>query len=338
LQALNLDLETPTPEIINQELEVNVFYSHFKDLTADSQAAQQISWREVALVTPPRDQIAIQTRASYDGKTWTDWAGNTTEVLWTDYSLTQEGLKINSLPQDQWDRLKLRYHDRNQLFSPTSLIGQGIDQPAAFANLTFNLTDLNNLQLGEELVISETIADQTYQIQGVISDLKMSENLISVFAWHGVIPEQGTTICSGANYCFSTQATVHKIQEEFVAVPELDVTLDLPLTTPADLIAVALLKITAPDCLEPADDPDLGCRTAALSLTHYQQEKSPLLLQYRWLKGLVGDLTVSEVFLIQGASLTTPSVLTPANQATSPNQSRLRGGKTFTTAQASYWR
>ena len=357
LQTFNLNLSpvtSDTPQVNDNE---QIFYSKFKTLDSNTPASQ-ISWQQVALTHPVSDRIIVHTRASYNGQTWSDWQGNSQSVLTlhpytsasdaAQLSLQPGHITLSSLPTDPYDRILISYLDQHHSYQLTSPLAAGADETAAFANLSFTLDSLAGLHLGQTIIITQTVDGQDFSLTGIISDLKPSDNLVSVFSWQGAIPHR-PAVCGDHSFCFSTTATLHPLQEIIFAAPtddnleQLDLTLyqdahqTQPLNYTPTIYTIDFLAPTTPQCLEyEKNDTDDNispiCRTPALSLQDYYRDRHPVSLQYRLIYGTTGDMTVSDVFLHQAQTSDTPS--TPSSSL-----NRLRGGKVidFTTSRPYYW-
>ena len=369
LQTFNLNLDTPSITSDTPLTDQQIFYSNFKNLSGD-ELVNQLTWQEFNLSEPAFDQIIVQTRASFDGVHWSDWQGNSQVVtiltdgeaspnavvstdhqasaasqvspLAVDFTFDPNHITIQNWPEATYEYVLVEHLENQHSYRATGPIASGDDEKEAFGATTFYLSDVNNLQLGETLVIRETVNDIDYQLQGIISDLKPSENLVSVFAWEGAIPYRLTSQCDGHNFCFSPAADVQKIATNIYSKKEVNINqpiinIDLNSTVTPQTTKIYFLQPTTAHCLEYQDDTTATeesiCKTKALSLeNHYQNNQKPLSLQYRLIYGLHGDKTVSNVLLHHQVSSQTNSAI--------PTGNRLRGGKKIEAGsnRVIYWR
>lgn len=342
LKSFNLALQTnnnDTPTVTDNE---QIFFSNFKTLD-DQTAADQLSWKQQALTSPTQDQIVVQTRASYDDQHWTDWTGNLeTVTAITDYSLDNGSIVLSNTDLPEYDFFLLDYLNEHTPYHLTQAAVTGQEEAEAFANTTFYLDTLDGLHLGQTITLSFTHDDQIFSLRGIISDLKPSQNLVSVFAWEGAIPD-GLDSCEGNRFCYPTDTIVHPIETQVLPAltPDQNMLtiyqnaelLDI-LTYPPQIISLQAVKAHSPNCLQYAeteispDEEDVTpfCELAAISLTdYYQNRQKPHQLQYRLFYGQTGDVSVSDVFLHQN----TPSSSSTTTNVNTSSLNRLRGGKTF---------
>ena len=355
LQTFNLNYSTPSTVASDTPAATSkLYYSDFKDLT-DLQA-DKLSWKQVSLTDTPADRLIVQTRATADGHTWTDWQGNATLI--TDYSaadattsatpgtsiwLAPGSLTLATLPEQDFDQVLVSYLDEHHLYTLTQPAATGDDEAEAFAHTSFYLNTLEGLHLGDTLQLREQIGLSTYTARGIITDLKDSDGLVTLSSFQGAIPNQAPSNCDGHSFCFSTSSLIQRIDQALFAsaqatgAAQLRLYTDEAHTTPVSytpqLDSVQLWQASAPDCLEYAatDSPTPFCKTAAVSLRSYYNNSTPQALQYRIFYGHTGDIIISDVFLHEYQAPTTPDTTATF---------RLRAGTIIdeTLGRAIYWR
>ncbi len=356
LQTFNLSLTPTTTESPEASASDQIFYSNFKTLDP-ALTATALSWQEEELTHPTTDRIMVQTRATYDAKHWTNWSGNlATAALNSEASVSASvgNVTLHDAHLADHDVIALTYTDEHHSYTLTSPVAAAPTEADAFASLSFTLNSLTGLHLGDTISITETVGSDTFTVTGIISDLKTSENRVTVFSWEGAIPTQSSTVCGAENtFCFSTTAQVSRALTQLYPAPATDfaevilpvysdIQKEITIPYAPHVIDLALWSYTEPNCLQYADSTAeasagaaLTCETKSLPLNHYYDQGKPVQLQYRVIYGFTGDVAVTDVFLHQD----TPAGLASSSNITTNQLTRLRGGKTFVegTSRPYYW-
>ena len=119
LQTFNLALneqpaDTPTAD------DEQIYLSDFKNLDP-ALTPTTLSWREEQLTTPVHDQIIFQTRATYDGASWTDWSGNAAlshmDELEASFSAAPGTITLHADTDQKYDGIGVIYTDEKNLYS-----------------------------------------------------------------------------------------------------------------------------------------------------------------------------------------------------------------------------
>jgi len=346
LQTFNLALNEPQADTPTADDE-QIYLSDFKNLDP-ALTPTTLSWREEQLTTPVHDQIIFQTRATYDGASWTDWSGNAAlshiDELEASFSAAPGTITLHADTDQKYDGIGVIYTDENNLYSLVTPAAAGSSESDAFADLSFTLDRADDLHPGDTLIFTHTIGMETFTARTLISDVKASTHDVTVFAWEGAIP-QANQCGDGNSFCYPPDASVRKLQTALFPAAQAgqDLTLtikdpqtDAPITSIPQVEDIFFYRALEPSCLE-YQEPEIittatssatltpTCRTKALPLAAYLQKGQPLALQYRILYGFTGDVLVTDVFLHQD----TPAGQAPGGNIMTNGSYRLRGGKTF---------
>ena len=350
LQSLNYHFDqTSSSSAETIDTQKDIYYSNFKKIDQQS-AIEFISWQEADLIASPSSKIIVQTRASYDDLNWTNWTGNFTDLnnlseqkgstshqaqYQADFEATEGSILLKNPPPSDFDKIHLTYLPLSSSYQLTHPAALGDQELTAFSNLSFQLNTLADLQLGEKLIISEQVGSDFYQASGIISDLKLSENLVTIFSWEGAIPYQLPSFCQDHHFCFSTQAQIQKVSEVFLS-PSLyynhsQNTISLPFAY-QKILSLNFIQTTPPSCFDELNENNSLCENYGFSLSSYYQDNNrPVSLQYRLIYDQPKDKIVSQVYLHQSQ---------PQARNSSSSLYRLRGGKIFNPTQKSrpyYW-
>lgn len=346
------DLVSPSQSLI---------YGPIKNLASDL-TPTQLSWQETAYdslnqATSSTNRLLVQYRTqNKDSSTWNDWQGNFTllqtlpEALIDSTTSSLLSDKLEVLPSSSWLHLQylnfsdtpliLSYQD-NQESTFAALPHQqlALSQPAAngdtestaFTQTTFYLDNLANLQIGQDLILRETVNGSQYQAQGTIIDLKKSTGLVTLDSWHGAIPLQTEPVCYTANdhFCFSAQAQVIPVEDFFLSLAgnsphqlsNLLLTTSQPFT--AKILALETGAITPALCLEAHGD------LCPLQALNFDFANPPAALQYRVINFDPQTVRLENIFLHQVST-----------QSAGNTVSYLRHGKKLDSsgvARAYYW-
>lgn len=99
---------------------------------------------------------------------------------------------------------------------------KGVDQPLSLAvdRVDFNESLSNKVGVGDVLIVKEYQDDQEYLIQGIISEVDLTENFVKVESWQVVkngVPNYTESVCgAGFDYCFTTKAQAFVWRRELI--------------------------------------------------------------------------------------------------------------------------
>lgn len=314
----------------------------------------QLSWQEISYdalnqATASAQNLLVQYRsASSSAQAWSPWQGNfstleelplnnvdstTSAQLWPKIVLPSQTKTFLQLQffTFTYTSIQLSYQKNGQtIISQLPQHQLSLAQPAitgsqeesAFLNTTFYLQDVSDLQVGQEIILRETVNQVTYQVQGTIIDLKTSSNLVTVNHWLGAVPLQNPDLCQNYRFCFSTQAQVALV-EDFLL--DLNQQAKNPLTLshftlqseqPASItfLTAQLNQFEPSLCLEKNQS---FCTLQALNFAF---TKPPSALQYRLINFYPDTVKLENIFLHQ------EPLSSPATQSTFHY---LRHGKTI---------
>ena len=365
---LNVHLEIQTPTVTANEQvaatdSAQIVYGPIKNIDANKRPTQ-LSWQALnysdlnQATASAKNNLLVQYRAYDRQQSWSSWQGNSQVVdIFPNQSFTattaatllnQENLHaadflflsylnyqhepifLSYKSQDNEESYPLPDTTAYQLPEPIILADQEAESTQA---ATFVLNTLDQLQIGETLVFTEEVNGQLHRAQGEVSDIKKSENLITIGSWQGVIPLQGPEVCNGHRFCFSPAAQVYKVQDYFLPLPRAAQTVSLSATSSSEL-NLSILKmqteaLTQPLCFEGTDK---LCTLEGFNLNFTQ---SPLKMQYRLVNFDQENTFLNNIFLHQE-----DIAATTVEATSSSTLNRLRHGKIIDSAGIShpyYW-
>lgn len=293
----------------------------------------QLSWQEISYdalnqATASAQNLLIQYRnASSSAQAWSSWQGNfsileelplnnvdstTSAQLWPKivlppqtktflqlqfFTFTHTPLQLSYQENDQIIITQLPQHQLS-LVQPAAT---GNQEESAFLNTTFYLQDVSDLQIGQDIILQETVDQITYQVRGTIIDLKTSSSLVTVNHWLGAIPLQNPDFCQNQRFCFSTQAQVALV-EDFLLDLNHQAKNPLALThftlqseQPASItfLTAQLNQFEPSLCLEKNQS---FCTLQALNFAF---TKPPTTLQYRLINFYPDTVKLENIFLHQ---------------------------------------
>lgn len=343
--------------------QAQIVYGPIKNIDPDKQPAQ-LSWQEIDYQTfnqtheATKSNLIVQYRAYQENQGWDNWHGNSqvNEILPTqNFAATAEAEILATTKIENGDLLFLSYLNYNDSpiflsykdqkhtahFTLPETIKYHLNSPIILADeeaeatraATFSLNDLTNLQIGETLVFTEEVDGQLHRAQGEITDLKASENLLTIGSWQGVIPLQGESICDGHRFCFSPAAQVFKIQDYFIPLAAQTKSITLTATS-SGLLDLSLLKLqtetlTEPLCLENNE------RLCVLHGLDFNLSIHPDKMQYRFVNLNPESTSLNNIFLHQKDLNSTQEEASPSGTF-----NRLRHGKIIDSSGISrpyYW-
>ncbi|MDO5561499.1 MAG: hypothetical protein Q4G02_01865 [bacterium] len=365
--SVHLDLQEIPEASAGETLtaQEQIVFGPIKNIDHDKQPTQ-LSWQEInynslnqaSASAQTQNDLIIQYRAYQKNLGWNNWQGNsqvdkvfpaqnfiataeahileTTEIENSDF-LFLSYLNYNDSPvflsyRDQKDTFHFTLPEtiKYQLNAPIILADEETEATQA---ATFAINSLNNLQIGETLVFTEEVNGQLHRAQGEITDIKTSENLITIGAWQGVIPLQGENVCDGHRFCFSPTAQIFKIQDYFIPLAEQTKTVTLSATS-AGLLNLSLLELQAETLIEPLclENSEQLCVLKGLD---FNLSFHPDKMQYRFVNLNPENTLLNNIFLHQ-------EVLNSHQEEASPSSTfnRLRHGKIIDSSGISrpyYW-
>lgn len=366
INSINYQLsEQPVVDQPDNNDESGIFYSQLRQLAADSQA-EYLSWQEASSGATAVDKLILQTRAIDLNGQVTAWSGNALSktILTEPISLesTNSAEILDHLSIAGYDKLGLTYSSSSaatltlnlqttdetftyelpslNYYQLAQVAAAGTDETSAFTNLSFQLNTITGLHLGQTISFSQDFDNVHYQVTGMITDLKASEQLVTVLAWQGAIPKQTAAVCgTDQQFCFVPEQTAISTTDQFYLdlpteisnLTGISLTSDAPFTL--KITALELLTITEPSCLQ--TDIYNTCISHYLPLDQYYLGQTPAQLQYRIIYGDQHDRLVTNVYL---HVLEQVHSLTATGSAT---VNYLRQGKKFdftTNSRPYYWR
>lgn len=335
---LNFQLQqVPAQEIFPQDDRL-LTYGPMK-IISPSLNPTQISWQELSYAalnqaTSSAQNLIIQYRsASTSAQAWSSWQGNfssfttlpttsfTSTVsaqLWPKvtpptqkatflqlqyFTLDQNPIQLTYQENEQKIVTQLPHH---QLFLAQP-VATGNQEEQAFSHTTFYLQDLQDLQIGQDLILQETVNQTNYQIRGTIIDLKASTGLVTVNHWQGAIPLQDPNLCQSSRFCFSTQAKVTLVEDFLLELnqsaknPPILTNFQLESEQPfsVTLLEAQINQFEPSLCLEKEQS---FCTLQGLNLTF---SSPPSVLQYRLINFHPQTIKLENIFLHQSSLLTT---------------------------------
>lgn len=303
------NLQKQEPEQLVQTIDAN-HHEHYSSLKTFSQQGEfrSLGWQTLDLVPEASSATLIQYRSTYDGQRWSDWQSNYQLQALNDeqYQLTTPKILTADIDAE-W--LLLNYRDQKSKRQAAQAFATGSNETEAFLSRTLVINQLDDLQIGQTIIISEQVGDSLFAVETIIADINQQTHEITTYPFYGSIPQQNPQICgSNHHYCFSKQATIYPVKNSLVALKNGQAVLPVSINL-ADLLAVWSLK-----------DNLASSNTLALNLRADKQQRLPTL-QYRLLLPELSDRLVKEVYLLADHHQET------ATQATT--KGRLRGGKNF---------
>ncbi len=293
----------------------------------------QLSWQEISYdalnqATASAQKLLVQYRSASDSADlWSPWQGNfssfttlplisltstTSAQLWSKVTPPAQTASFLQLQYFTFDQapIQLTYQENGQKvvtqfphhqLSLAQPAVTGNQEEQAFLNTTFYLQDIQDLQVGQDIILQETINQTVYQIQGTIIDLKSSSGLVTVNRWQGAIPLQDPSFCQNSRFCFSTQAKVALIEDFLLELnqqaknPPIFTNFSLQSEQPVSiaLLTAQLNQFEPSLCLE--KEPSF-CTLQALDLTF---SSPPTALQYRIINFHPDTVKLENIFLHQ---------------------------------------
>lgn len=338
LLSFNLNLEEQYQLPIATPADDDVYYSSWKNFTTPNEF-QAISWNEVNLTPEASQATIIQTRASFNQRTWTPWQGNFTATPLQEHylaNLDEHGLTLTQPTREKY--LLLTYQDKKQPLRATQALAVGESEVAAFAQRTFTLESLEGLQIGQEIVISEQVAGITYQVKTIIADLKPATKQVSTYPFFGTIPPAGETSCGAKQkYCFSPQAQIYAIKDKLLPINDIHINWQETID-PAAIVSLSLIEPTPSSCVA-ANETAPYCSDFYLPLNLTAPSATALAtIQYRLLTTPDTDKLVKNVYLLTQHPQQTQVVSSSATP-TATTVGRLRSGKNLVSGMGkpSFW-
>lgn len=335
---LNFQLQqAPTQEIFPQDDRL-LTYGPMK-IISSSLNPTQISWQELSYnalnqATSSAQNLIIQYRsASASAQAWSSWKGNfssfatlpatnfTSTVsaeLWSKITLPTQKNAFLQLQYFTFDQNPIQFtyqkngqkiitqlpHHQLSLAQPVAI---GNQEEEAFSKTTFYLQDLQDLQIGQDLLLKETVNQITYQIRGTIIDLKASTGLVTVNHWQGAIPSQNSSLCQSSRFCFSTQAKIALVEDFLLELsqpaknPSIFTNFQLESEQPFSiaLLETQINQVEPSLCLEKERS---FCTLQGLNLAF---SSPPNVLQYRLINFHPQTVKLENIFLHQNSLLAT---------------------------------
>lgn len=303
------NLQKQEPEQLVQTIDTNN-NEHYSSLKTFSQQGEfrSLGWQTLDLVPEASSAILIQYRSTYDGQHWSNWQSNyqLQALSKQQYQLTTPKTLTANI-NTEW--LLLNYRDQKNKRQASQVFATGSNETEAFLSRTLVINQLDDLQVGQTIIISEQVGDSLFEVETIIADINNQTHEITTYPFYGSIPQQSPQVCgSNYHYCFSKQAIIYPIKNALIALKKGQSVLPAPIDS-TNILTVWSLK-----------DSTASNSTLALSLPADKQQRSPTL-QYRLLLPEFTDRLVSEVYLLKDNHQEAPSAVT--------TKGRLRGGKNF---------
>lgn len=309
LKFLNLQKQTNEPLTQTIDVQKNEHYSSLKTFSQPNEF-RALGWQAVDLVPEASSATLIQYRSTYDGQHWSDWQGNYhLQNLDSNQYVLDDPHTLTINVHGDW--LLLNYRDQKGKRQANQVFATGSEETAAFLSRTLIINQLDDLQIGQNLIISEQVGDTLFSVQTMIADINVQTHEVTTNAFHGSIPRQNPQLCGNDyHYCFTTAATIYPVRNTLLAINQKRVSLPQPMAI-ADLRSVAILKSAAANSHP---------YTMALNLPTDIRQRLPTL-QYRLILPEMADRLIKEVYLL-------PDFIKP-EQLPSTTKGRLRSGKNF---------